>query len=194
MCVRDRRLCLLQRPGPKGGKEAGAAEPYLDVPGDVLVAAGPQVAQEDDACVGAVHRLRLLPLPPLVRIRAGSRPRTAPWEGGNRGERGTRLWSLCVQSHFAHAHTHSHPPTHTHTHTHTALGIIDGTGSVGAAVGQYLVAILAACGTVGPTSACTWTPVFVMMMCALCMAGVFLSTMVVTDLLHLRKQCRDAVS
>jgi OPA family glycerol-3-phosphate transporter-like MFS transporter 3 len=65
----------------------------------------------------------------------------------------------------------------------TVTGIIDGTGSLGAAVGQYLVFVLANCGTGsgGSGEHCTWTPVFIMLVgCTLC-AALFISRMCLRD-------------
>ena len=52
----------------------------------------------------------------------------------------------------------------------TVTGIIDGTGSFGAAVGQYLVVLLAGC----KGSSCHWGPVFVMLIACTACAALFL--------------------
>lgn len=52
----------------------------------------------------------------------------------------------------------------------TVTGIVDGTGSLGAAVGQYLVVVLAGCHG----SHCQWAPVFIMLLFCTVMAAVFL--------------------
>merc|ERR1712025_662190 len=69
----------------------------------------------------------------------------------------------------------------------TVTGIIDGIGSTGAAVGQYLVAILAKCGAEGGSNTCNWTPVFMMMAYALCLSTACL---IVTFMKDLRYLCR----
>jgi MFS transporter, OPA family, solute carrier family 37 (glycerol-3-phosphate transporter), member 3 len=52
----------------------------------------------------------------------------------------------------------------------TVTGIVDGTGSFGAAVGQYLVVVLAGC----EGSSCHWGPVFVMLIACTVFAAAFL--------------------
>jgi OPA family glycerol-3-phosphate transporter-like MFS transporter 3 len=64
----------------------------------------------------------------------------------------------------------------------TVTGIIDGTGSLGAALGQYLVFVLSNCGS-GPNgqSTCTWTPVFIMLVSCTLLAGLCISRMCLKD-------------
>ena len=58
----------------------------------------------------------------------------------------------------------------------TVTGIIDGTGSVGAAAGQYLVYALSNCHV-----SCSWPPVFIMLVsCTVC-AALFISRMCLKD-------------
>ena len=52
----------------------------------------------------------------------------------------------------------------------SVTGIVDGTGSFGAAVGQYLVVVLAGC----QGSSCHWGPVFVMLIACTVLAAAFL--------------------
>ncbi len=65
----------------------------------------------------------------------------------------------------------------------TVTGIIDGTGSLGAAIGQYLVFVLANCGGSASSNAekCTWTPVFMMLVGCTIMAAVCISKMCLRD-------------
>lgn len=76
----------------------------------------------------------------------------------------------------------------------TVTGIVDGTGSVGAAIGQFLIGVLSNCSSTDGT--CHWTPVFVMIIgCAfvsiLCISSIFIKDM--ASLLKLNgKKERDA--
>ena len=68
----------------------------------------------------------------------------------------------------------------------TVTGIIDGTGSLGAALGQYLVFVLSNCGSGSDgASSCTWTPVFIMLVSCTLLAALCISRMCLKDL----RQC-----
>ena len=64
----------------------------------------------------------------------------------------------------------------------TVTGIIDGTGSLGASSGQYLVYLLSNCGKDGKeASSCTWTPVFVMLISCTVLAALFIGKLCLKD-------------
>ncbi|RHZ03837.1 hypothetical protein DYB37_009858 [Aphanomyces astaci] len=71
----------------------------------------------------------------------------------------------------------------------TVTGIIDGTGSVGAAIVQFLVGYLAGCHPVGEggTMVCTWGPVFVLLQVSGILSCVCLVPLVANEL---KRTCR----
>ncbi|RHZ01421.1 hypothetical protein DYB35_003363 [Aphanomyces astaci] len=72
----------------------------------------------------------------------------------------------------------------------TVTGIIDGTGSVGAAIVQFLVGYLAGCHPVGEggTMVCTWGPVFVLLQVSGILSCVCLVPLVANEL---KRTCRQ---
>ena len=66
--------------------------------------------------------------------------------------------------------------------TATVVGIIDGTGSIGAAGGSYLLAYLAACKSIEGVEACHWSPVFVMLITSCFLSCLCLGPIVYKDL------------